>query len=83
MRHLINPKLRDKNAVICGNCAHWHSDEYEKWGICDCALNSGLFMDHNNHGKWIAHHTNNRYRSNKGCKTRFIRRDSYGTGYVD
>jgi len=73
----INPKLRNNDARICANCKHWHPcDATEKWGNCEVALNSGLFMNHpKGRTPYLCHHSNNRYRSQKGCKTRFIRRD--------
>ena len=73
----INPKLRDCNARICANCKHWHTDQYEKWGQCDVALNSGTFHNHHT-GSLNCKHTNSRYRSQKGCKTRFEWKDGRG-----
>ena len=77
MSSTINPKLRNPEARICANCEHWHPcDVTEKWGNCDVALNSGLFMNHpKGQTPYMCYHSNNRHRSQKGCKTRFIRRN--------
>jgi hypothetical protein len=68
----VDPKRR-----ICYNCQHFCKDinPHSGWGSCDIGLNGGLFW---NHVKWpkphryMAYHTNGRYYTQKGCKTRFI-----------
>lgn len=76
---VINLKLRSKTARICANCTHWHPDMWEKWGWCDVALNKGTFHNHRT-GCRTCKHSNNRYRSQKGCKNRFEWKGSANDG---
>ena len=70
IRSNIITSVRSKTARICANCIHWKPDEYEKWGTCEVGLNHGTFHNWKT-GSEHCRHTNNRYRSNKGCKVRF------------
>ena len=59
----------------CDNCENW-TWSHGGWGTCSKALNGGMFTNHTKYaGVYRARHTNHRYKTNKACITRYVRRD--------
>lgn len=64
----------DPSRRICANCQHYciDIDPHSGWGVCDAALDGGMFTNHTKHGQYRAMHTNGRYYTTNACKVRFI-----------